>query len=49
MQESQNTKLIQDAYGDFGRADVLALIARMDAGVVWQAVIGASPKLRRPA
>ena len=45
MQETQNTRLIQDAYGDFGRGDVAALTARMDAGVVWHAVIGASPKV----
>jgi uncharacterized protein len=45
MQETQNTKLIQDAYGDFGRGDVASLIARLDAGVVWHAVIGASPKV----
>jgi ketosteroid isomerase-like protein len=41
MQDAQNTKLVQDAYGDFGRGDIASIIGRMDVNVIWHAVIGA--------
>jgi ketosteroid isomerase-like protein len=43
MQEAQNTRVVQDAYGAFGRGDVAGVLATLDDGVVWKAVYGAGP------
>ena len=38
--EAQNTQLVKDAYAAFMRADIPALLANLDEGVHWEAVIG---------
>ena len=38
--EAQNTQLVKDAYDAFLRADIPALLANLDDGVQWHAVIG---------
>jgi ketosteroid isomerase-like protein len=43
MQESQNTKLVQDAYAAFLRGDLQALLALLDDHIVWKPVTGAAP------
>jgi ketosteroid isomerase-like protein len=43
MQETQNTKLVQDAYAAFGRGDVQGILDRLDDGIVWKGVYGAGP------
>lgn len=42
MDEARNTKVVQDAYAAFGRGDIPALLALMDPGVEWTAVIGSN-------
>jgi uncharacterized protein len=42
MQETENTKIVQDAYAAFGRGDVQAILERLDEGVVWRGVYGAA-------
>lgn len=42
MQEAQNTKLVQDAYAAFFRADLNGLLAMMSEDIVWKGVTGAS-------
>lgn len=42
MHEAQNTKLIQDAFGDFGRGDIPSLLARLDPAIVWHGITGAA-------
>ena len=41
MQETQNTKVVQDAYAAFGRGDVQGILDRLDDGIVWKGVYGA--------
>ena len=41
MQETQNTKLVRDAYSAFGRGDVQGILDRLDDGIVWKGVYGA--------
>jgi ketosteroid isomerase-like protein len=43
MQESQNTKLVQDAYAAFLRGDVQGVLGTLDDNIVWKAVTGAGP------
>ncbi len=38
--DSQNTKVVRDAYAAFQRQDIPALLASLDEDVQWQAVIG---------
>ncbi|MEO5923256.1 MAG: nuclear transport factor 2 family protein [Bryobacteraceae bacterium] len=45
MLEQQNTKLVQDAYGAFGRGDIAALLGYLDDSIVWETIHGASPKI----
>jgi ketosteroid isomerase-like protein len=40
MSEAQNTKVVQDAYGAFGRGDIPALLGYMTDDVQWRPVIG---------
>jgi hypothetical protein len=40
MDETRNTKLVQDAYAAFGRGDIPALLALLDPGVEWTAIVG---------
>ena len=42
MQESQNTKIVQEAYAAFGRGDVQALLGYFDENILWKPVIGAA-------
>ena len=42
MQEADNTKVVQEAYAAFGRGDVPAILDRLDDGVAWQGVYGAT-------
>jgi uncharacterized protein len=41
MQETQNTKIVQDAYAAFLRGDVQGVLGSLDDSIVWQPVIGA--------
>jgi len=43
MQETQNTKVVQDAYAAFGRGDIPGVIANLADDVVWNGVYGAGP------
>ncbi len=43
MQETQNTKVVQDAYAAFGRGDIKTLLASLADDVVWLGVYGAGP------
>ena len=43
MQETQNTKVVQDAYAAFGRGDVQGILDRLDDGIIWKGVYGAGP------
>lgn len=43
MQESQNTRTVQDMYAAFGRGDIQALIANLSDDIVWHGVYGAAP------
>jgi uncharacterized protein len=43
MQESQNTKVVQDAYAAFSRGDIPALLDVLADEIVWQGVYGAAP------
>ncbi len=43
MQETQNTKVVQDAYAAFLRQDLNALLATFDEQILWKAVTGAGP------
>jgi ketosteroid isomerase-like protein len=45
MGEAQNTRVVQEAYAAFGRADVPGILATLDDNVVWKAVHGASPQV----
>jgi len=40
MQEASNTQVIQEAYAAFGRADIGALLERIDDNAVWNGVYG---------
>ena len=40
MSETQNTKVVQDAYAAFGRGDIPALLGHMADDIHWQPVIG---------
>ena len=42
MREADNTKVVQDAYAAFGRADIATLFGLMADDVDWQPVIGAA-------
>jgi uncharacterized protein len=41
MQETQNTKVVQDAYAAFSRGDIQTLLGYMADDVLWNAVYGA--------
>jgi ketosteroid isomerase-like protein len=43
MQETQNIKLVQDAYAAFGRGDVQGILDRLDDSIIWKGVYGAGP------
>lgn len=45
MQETQNTKVVQDMYGAFGRGDIKALIDSLADNIVWVGVYGAGPNV----
>jgi uncharacterized protein len=40
MHEAENTKVVQDAYAAFGRADIPSLLSLMTDDVEWRPVIG---------
>lgn len=42
MQESLNTKVVQDAYAAFGRGDIQALLGYFADDIVWMGVYGAA-------
>jgi uncharacterized protein len=42
MSEADNTKIVQEAYAAFGRGDVQAILDRLDDGIAWQGVYGAT-------
>jgi uncharacterized protein len=42
MTETQNTKVIQDAYAAFARGDVTALLGTFDDKIIWKPVQGAA-------
>jgi ketosteroid isomerase-like protein len=42
MQEAQNTKVVQDAYAAFGRADIQTLLGHFDDNIDWKPVTGAA-------
>ena len=41
MSETDNIKVVQDAYAAFGRGDVQGILDRLDDGIVWKGVYGA--------
>jgi uncharacterized protein len=41
MQETQNTKVVQDAYAAFGRADIQTLLTYLADDIIWAGVYGA--------
>jgi ketosteroid isomerase-like protein len=43
MQEAQNTKIVQDVYGAFGRGDIQTVLNAMDDRVAWKPITGAAP------
>jgi uncharacterized protein len=43
MQETQNIKVVQDAFAAFGRGDVQGILDRLDDSIVWKGVYGAGP------
>jgi hypothetical protein len=45
MSEQTNTKIVQDVYAAFGRADIPALLNSLSADIDWQAIVGAGPKV----
>lgn len=40
MSETQNTRVVQEAYAAFGRGDIPALLGYMTDDIQWQPVIG---------
>jgi uncharacterized protein len=42
MQETQNTKVVQEAYAAFGRGDVQGILDRVTDDVIWKGVYGAA-------
>lgn len=42
MQETQNTKTVQEAYAAFGRGDVQGILDRLTDDVIWKPVYGAA-------
>jgi ketosteroid isomerase-like protein len=42
MQETQNTKVVQDAYASFLRGDAAGVLALVNDSVVWKGTTGAS-------
>jgi ketosteroid isomerase-like protein len=40
MDEARNTQIVKDAYAAFGRGDIPALLATLDPGIEWTAVVG---------
>jgi len=40
MHEAENTKVVQDAYAAFGRADIPTLLSYMSDEILWQPVVG---------
>ena len=40
MDEARNTQVVKDAYAAFGRGDIPALLAMVDPGIEWTAVVG---------
>ena len=42
MQEAQNTKIVQEAYGAFGRGDIPAVLNLLDDNVTWKPIMGAA-------
>ena len=45
MQETQNTRIVQDAYAAFERGDIQALLNNFADDIVWQGVYGAGPQV----
>jgi ketosteroid isomerase-like protein len=45
MQETQNTKVIQDAYAAFLKGDIPGVLALVDDSVVWRGTTGASAEV----
>jgi ketosteroid isomerase-like protein len=45
MREGENTKVIQEAYTAFGRADLTTLLGFMTEDVAWQPVLGTSSRV----
>jgi ketosteroid isomerase-like protein len=41
MEDTQNTKIVQDAYAAFGRGDIQALLSYFADDIVWNGVYGA--------
>ena len=41
--ESQNTKIVQDAFAAFGKGDITTLLGLMADDIVWQPVMGTAP------
>jgi ketosteroid isomerase-like protein len=41
MQETRNTKVVQDAYAAFGKGDIETLLGFLDEAIVWQPIVGA--------
>jgi ketosteroid isomerase-like protein len=42
VQETQNIKVVQDAYAAFGRGDVQSILDRLTDDIVWKPVYGAA-------
>jgi ketosteroid isomerase-like protein len=45
MSETDNIKVVQDAYAAFGRGDVQGILDRLDDGIVWKGVYGAGSQV----
>jgi ketosteroid isomerase-like protein len=43
VQETQNIRVVQEAYAAFGRGDVQGILDRLDDSIVWKGVYGAAP------
>jgi uncharacterized protein len=42
MQETQNIKVVQEAYAAFGRGDIQGILDRLDDDILWKGVYGAA-------
>jgi ketosteroid isomerase-like protein len=45
VQETENTKVVQDAYAAFGRGDIPALLTYLTDDVRWQPVVGTTAQV----